>query len=309
MGVTGTDVAREAADMVLTDDNFASIVAAVEEGRAVFDNIRKFLTYVLTSNVPELVPYLVFVLFKVPPGADGHPDPGRGPGDEYAAGPGPGGREARARRDESPAPLAQGSPPALVALGPGVLLPGVDGVGRGDVGLLLRADLGGWHYGQELGRLDPLYLQATTACFAGVVLIQVVNVFLCRSDRASTFSFGLLENPWILWGVGVELLLMLGIVYTPWGHAIFGTAPIPGRVWLFIVPFMVAMLAIEEMRKWVGAAVSFVSVATPWSTSGASAPPPRPLETRRKVLTNASEAADQEPRSRTSSSQDHQARG
>ena len=67
MGVTGTDVAREAADMVLTDDNFASIVAAVEEGRGpVFDNIRKFLTYVLTSNVPELIPYLSFVLFRIP---------------------------------------------------------------------------------------------------------------------------------------------------------------------------------------------------------------------------------------------------
>ena len=66
MGVTGTDVAREAADMVLTDDNFASIVAAVEEGRAVFDNIRKFLTYILTSNVPELIPYLAFVLFRIP---------------------------------------------------------------------------------------------------------------------------------------------------------------------------------------------------------------------------------------------------
>jgi sodium/potassium-transporting ATPase subunit alpha len=78
-----------------------------------------------------------------------------------------------------------------------------------------------------------------------------VNVFLCRSDRASTFSFGLLENPWILWGVGFELLLLLGIIYTPWGRAIFGSAPIPGRVWLFIVSFMVGMLAIEEIRKWV----------------------------------------------------------
>ena len=66
MGVTGTDVAREAADIVLTDDNFASIVAAVEEGRAVYDNIRKFLTYIMTSNVPEMIPYLAFVLFRIP---------------------------------------------------------------------------------------------------------------------------------------------------------------------------------------------------------------------------------------------------
>jgi magnesium-transporting ATPase (P-type) len=66
MGLCGTDVAKEAADMVLLDDNFASIVAAVEEGRAVFQNIRKFLTYVLVHNVAELVPYLAFALFRVP---------------------------------------------------------------------------------------------------------------------------------------------------------------------------------------------------------------------------------------------------
>jgi sodium/potassium-transporting ATPase subunit alpha len=66
MGRSGTDVAREAADMVLLDDNFASIVAAIEEGRAVFANIRNFLTYILTSNIPELIPYLAFVVFRIP---------------------------------------------------------------------------------------------------------------------------------------------------------------------------------------------------------------------------------------------------
>ena len=66
MGIAGTDVAKEAADMVLLDDNFASIVNAIEEGRAVFENIRKFLTYVLVHNVAELVPYLGFALFKIP---------------------------------------------------------------------------------------------------------------------------------------------------------------------------------------------------------------------------------------------------
>ena len=66
MGISGTDVAKEAADIILLDDNFANIVAAIEEGRAVFENIRKFMTYILTSNAPELVPYLAFVLFKIP---------------------------------------------------------------------------------------------------------------------------------------------------------------------------------------------------------------------------------------------------
>ena len=66
MGLSGTDVAKEAADIILLDDNFASIVSAIEEGRAVFENLRKFLTYILSSNVPELVPYLAFVLLRVP---------------------------------------------------------------------------------------------------------------------------------------------------------------------------------------------------------------------------------------------------
>ena len=66
MGIAGTDVAKEAADVILLDDNFASIVAAIEEGRAVFENIRKFLTYILSSNIPELVPYLAFVFFRIP---------------------------------------------------------------------------------------------------------------------------------------------------------------------------------------------------------------------------------------------------
>src|SRR6185436_6290259 len=66
MGRGGTDVAREAADIILLDDNFATIVAAIEEGRNVFANIRKFLTYILTSNIPELMPYLAFVLLKIP---------------------------------------------------------------------------------------------------------------------------------------------------------------------------------------------------------------------------------------------------
>ena len=70
MGIAGTDVAKEAADMVLLDDNFASIVNAVEEGRAVFENIRKFLTYVLVHNVAELIPYLGFAAVQDPVGVD-----------------------------------------------------------------------------------------------------------------------------------------------------------------------------------------------------------------------------------------------
>ena len=81
-------------------------------------------------------------------------------------------------------------------------------------------------------------------------MMQIVNVFLCRSTTRSVFSVGLFGNPLIVWGVILEIALILMIDYTPWGNLIFGTAPIAGQVWLFVIPFAVVMLTVEELRKW-----------------------------------------------------------
>ena len=97
---------------------------------------------------------------------------------------------------------------------------------------------------------DPLYLQATTACLSAIIVMQNVNVFLCRSDRDSAFSRGFLNNKLILWGIAAEIVLILLIDYTPWGNLVFGTAPIPIDVWLFVIPFALGMLMLEELRKW-----------------------------------------------------------
>jgi calcium-translocating P-type ATPase len=249
MGVAGTDVAREAADMVLLDDNFASIVAAIEEGRAVFQNIRKFLTYILTSNVPEIVPYLAFVLFRIPLpltivqilavdlGTDLVP--------------------ALALGAEAPAPDTMAQPPrrrderllswALVARA--YLWLGLLEAAAAMAAFFFVLHGGGWTYGEALAPSDPLYLEATTACLAAIVVTQMVNVFLCRDDRRSAFAFGLASNPLILWGLAVEAALILAIVYTPLGQALFGTAPLPAAAWAFMVPFALAMLVLEEGRK------------------------------------------------------------
>jgi calcium-translocating P-type ATPase len=249
MGMVGTDVAREASDMILLDDNFASIVSAVEEGRAVFQNIRKFLTYILTSNVPEIVPYLAFVLFRIPLpltiiqilavdlGTDMVPALALG-----AERPEPGAmrRPPRSRGDR----LMDGPLLARAYLFLGVL----EAVAAmAAFFFVLRR--GGWEYGQALGRTEPLYLEATTACLVAIVLTQVVNVFSCRDPRKSAFGFGLRGNSLLLWGIGIELILVLAIAYTPWGNAAFGTAPIGARVWLFLLPFAAGMLALEEVRK------------------------------------------------------------
>ena len=111
----------------------------------------------------------------------------------------------------------------------------------------------GWQYGQIVTPHDPLfpvYLQATTACLSAIVLMQIVNVYLCRSDRESVCASSLWSNRLILVGIGTELLLILAIDYTPWGNQLFGTAPLGLDVWLFVMPFAVVMLILEEARKY-----------------------------------------------------------
>ena len=251
MGISGTDVAKEAADMILLDDNFASIIAAIEEGRAVYQNIRKFLAYILTSNIPEIIPYLVFALFKIPLpltiiqilavdlGTDMLPALGLG-----AAKPEPGimSRPPRPRNERllDWRLLAR----AYVFLG---MLEAV--VSMAAYFFVLHS--GDWQWGESLSNHDPLYLQATTACLSAIIVSQIVNVFLCKTPGRSVFSAGLFDNRIILWGIALEVTLILLIDYTAWGNLIFGTLPIAPEVWLFILPFALGMLLLEELRKWV----------------------------------------------------------
>ena len=249
MGIAGTDVAKEAADMVLLDDNFASIVSAIEEGRAVYQNIRKFLTYILTSNVPELVPYLGFMLFRIPLpltviqilavdlGTDMLPALALGAE-----------RPDRSLMEQPPRPAGERllSWPLLARaylwLGPLQAVAAMTAFF-----FVLRA--GGWQYGESLGTHEPLYLQGTTACLAAIVVAQVVNVFACRHDRKSMFRLGLRTNPLLLVGVGIEIALLLVVVYTPLGNAAFGTAPLSAPAWVLMVGLAVAFGALEELRK------------------------------------------------------------
>jgi calcium-translocating P-type ATPase len=249
MGIGGTDVARESADMVLMDDNFASIVAAVEEGRTVYANIRKFLTYILTSNIPEVVPYLAFVLFRIPLpltiiqillidlGTDMLP--------------------ALALGAESPEPQVMQQRPRSRRerlLSRSVLARAYGWLGVMEAAAAMAAFFFvlrrvGWTYGEMPAASDPGYLRATTACLSAVVVMQVVNVFLCRSDREPGLGRGFMRNRLILIGIAAEIALILVVDYTSWGNRMFGTAPLPAAVWVYIVPFALAMAALEELRK------------------------------------------------------------
>ena len=250
MGISGTDVAKAAADIILLDDNFASIVNAVEEGRAVFENIRKFLTYILTSNVPELIPYLAFVLFRIPLpltiiqilavdlGTDMLPALALG-----AERPDPALMQQRPR----PAHERLLSWPLLARA---YLWLGMLEAGVAMAAFFLVLHLGGWTYGDMLAAADPLYMQATTACLAGIVLAQMVNVFACRHPRASLLRLSRLRNPLITLGLVVEFVLLLLIVYTPLGNQVFSTRAFEPQVWGVACLLALGFAALEESRKW-----------------------------------------------------------
>jgi magnesium-transporting ATPase (P-type) len=250
MGVAGTDVAREASDMVLADDNFASIVHAVEEGRAVYDNIRRFVTYIFTSNVPEIIPFVLFVMLGIPLpltvlqilaidlGTDivpalalgvEHPEPGVMR------------RKPRSQKERllNRKVLAR----AYFYLGP----------------IQTTACMfayyyaywsRGWRPGQPLAASGELYALATTMTFAAVVATQIGNGFAQRTARESIFSVGLLTNRLLLVGIVTEVALLALLVYFPPLAHVFGFAPLEARDWLLLAALAPTLLVADEIRKW-----------------------------------------------------------
>jgi sodium/potassium-transporting ATPase subunit alpha len=249
MGMAGTDVAKATADMILLDDNFATIVNAVEEGRTVYANIKKFVTYVLSSNVAEVAPYLGYGLAGVPLALTIPQVLAVDLGTDMVP--------ALALGAEPPDPGVMNEPPRPRTerlLSPALLLRTYLFLG------LIEAVIGmsaffwflatqGWTWGAPLDWTDPLYKQATAVTFAAIVMAQVANVFACRSERISVFRLGFLTNRFILFGIGVELALLLLILYTPFGNFLLGTAPVPLWAWPALGAGAVGLLLAEEGRK------------------------------------------------------------
>jgi len=253
MGVamgSGTDVAREAADMVLLDDNFATIVNAVEEGRTVFDNIKKFIVYILASNIPEILPFIAFVLFALPLpmpvqlilaidlGTDMLPAIAlgveKGEGDIMKRPP--------RHRDEK-------------LLTPQVLFTayGVKGPIEAAAGFFCYFAVlfeGGWNFGEQLASSNPLYMQAITAFFSAVVICQIANVFASRTRFQSVFTMGIFRNRMVLLGIASELLILAFIILNPFANLIFNTSPLDLKYILFSIPFAIFLLGIDELRKY-----------------------------------------------------------
>lgn len=254
MGITGTDVAKEAADMILTDDNFASIVAAIEEGRAVYSNIRKFLLYILNSNAPEAVPNAVYLLsggavplplttmqiLTIDLGTDMLPALGLGtePPEETIMDQPPRDPNERLlnRRVLVKAFLWYGLMASIVAM----------------AGYFLVNMLAGWP-GIPLAGLgndgDPVYIQATTMTLAGIIFAQIGQVMNCRTETTSVFRIGLFSNRRILIGIVFEVVLLVILTTFPPLQGVFHTAPLAWQDYAFLCCIPPVVIAIEEVRK------------------------------------------------------------
>jgi sodium/potassium-transporting ATPase subunit alpha len=234
MGLTGTDVAREAAQIVLLDDDFASIVAGVEEGRTVFANIRKFTSYVLASNVPEIVPFLAYVALPVPLGLtviqilsiDLGTDllPAIALGQEP-----PDGEEMRKPPRGHQGRLLDAK---LILRSYGFL--GALEAAWAMAMFFAALRLGGWRYGDVLAPADPLYRGATGLTLVSVVFAQIGNLIGRRHEGRSGLDRSLLGNG--LLAAGVALEVAFAVPFWPPLARVLGTGP--------VAPWLVAVAAL-----------------------------------------------------------------
>ncbi len=262
MGIAGTEVAKEAADMVLTDDNFASIVNAIEEGRAVYANIKKFVTYIFSHNMTEAWPFIVQIMFNIPLalpvmqvlaidlGTDIVPALALGtetpePGTMDCGPRGPKDRLVDARLLVR-ALLWLGSIQTALCFSGFFFL--YRSFGYHDLLHLPRSDF--LPYSARLSTHEGyIYVLSTAAFLAGVIATQIGNAYACRTRLTSVFRIGFFSNRFLLMGILFELALVNVLIYVRPFQKIFELAPLPFRFWAFLFVFPPIMFFAEEGRK------------------------------------------------------------
>ncbi|MGO9488344.1 MAG: cation-translocating P-type ATPase [Solirubrobacteraceae bacterium] len=255
MGRSGTDVAREASTMVLTDDDFATIVVAIEAGRQVYDNVRKFIQYIFAHATPEVAPFLVFALsggliplpltvlqllaFDV--GSETLPSLalGRDPIEPGSM-------------SRPPRPRSEGVIQAPMLVRAWLFL-GVMVAGLSLAGFFYVLTSAGWSPGDPVGAghaLHHAYLQATTMTFLGMIFGQIGTAFAVRTRRASLRSIGVFSNRYLLLAILGELLLAAIFVYAPPFQSLLGTAALPARYLALLLPYPLIVWGADELRRW-----------------------------------------------------------
>lgn len=266
MGIVGTDVAKEAADIILTNDNFGAIVSAIEEGRGVFDNIRKFITYIFSSNVPEILPFLVTATFPAIPlalnvrqilaidlGTDFFPAIALG-----MEKPEPNVMHRPPRRPHQP--LIDNALLVRAFLWLGLIETALCYVGFFSV-YLFSGNAAASGIGPWLAHLpwppalalaltpEEANVVAVTVFHAGVVMAQVGNAFACRSESERGRRLGWVSNRNLLLAVGLEVVAIFAMVYLPPLANVFGHQPIPPIYWIGLGLFGLILYSLDWIRK------------------------------------------------------------
>jgi len=237
MGITGSDVAKQTADMILTDDNFASIVAAIEQGRIIYSNIRKFVYFLLACNVGEIliifgsmviglpIPLKPVQLLWLNLVTDGAPALALG--------------------------LEKGDPDIMTDPPRSPTEPVINrdmAIGIGVVGLVDALAVLAVFY-LALQRYPGQLAVAQTIAFATLCCSELIRAFTARSEHHSVFSIGIFSNRAMVWAVGVSFLLVLVVIYVPFLRPFFDTEPLTVNDWLFMMPFFFASPLAMELLK------------------------------------------------------------
>jgi len=252
MGLAGSDVAKQAADIVLADDNFASIINAIEEGRAVYANIKKFTTYIFTSNTPEAIPFILFALTRgriplalnvmhilsIDLGTDVVP--------ALALGTEPAESDVIDQPPRSPkehvinrsmllrAYIWLGLPQSLAAMAAFYFHYWTHGY---------------WGQWLDLPSSGPVYHSATGMALAAIVMTQIGNLLAQRTERTSIMRVGFFSNRLVWFGITTELAILFSIIYIPFFQHLIGTRPLPLKNWLFLLALTPLLLIVDEIRK------------------------------------------------------------
>ena len=249
MGRGGTDVARASAQIILLDDNFASIVAGVEEGRTVFANIKKFTNYVLVSNGPEILPYLLYILFPIPLALTVIQILSIDLGTDIVP--------SMALGQEPPDPEEMGRRPR--DRGRGLLTPGLIVHSYLFLGLLealwslflffLVLVGGGWRYGVDLPATDPLYRSATGIALATILLMQIGNLLGRRFRHRSGLDPGIFRNSLMVAGILVQIIFSWALLYFPPVQKVLATGPVPAGIYLLAWLGIPLIFGLDYLRK------------------------------------------------------------
>lgn len=248
MGITGTDVSKEAANMVLADDKFSTIINAIREGRTIYGNLKKFVHYIFSCNIGELFTVFAAIILGLPAPVTATlilaVDLGTDVLPALAIGVEPSEKDVMDRPPRNPKDkiMKRGFIARYLYIGTfiGLITTSV---------FLYQLYSYGWTWGQHLEKDSLIYIKGTSAALAVLILIQMINAFNARSENKSIFSVGITKNLWLIGAVTISILTMIAYTEVPFVQQFLHTTHLTPSEWGLVIGASFLILFIEEARK------------------------------------------------------------